>query len=178
MKSVGPIAQSARSSSASRSSGPVTATGAAWRDALRSSRQAYSVRLGTLKWKRISVTGRDAGRRRRYLSGVAEDEMGQQADRPAGRAFGRARFPGGAGDVEMRPGILGSEAAEEHRGGDSAAGPAADVAHVGEVALQCLAVLFVERHPPARVEGRPAGRQHLVGHAVVAAEQARVVIAE
>jgi hypothetical protein len=37
------------------------------------------------------------------------------------------------------------------------------LAHVGEVALQRLAVLLVERHPPARIDRGAARRQQLVG---------------
>jgi hypothetical protein len=55
--------------------------------------------------------------------------------------FSRRPFPGGAGDVEMRPVILLGEARQEAGGGDGAAGAAADVGHVGEVALQLLLVV-------------------------------------
>ena len=79
-------------------------------------------------------------------------EVRQQRHRPTGGTFVRARLPRGAGDVQMRPAVLAGEAAQEHRGGDRPAGAGADVAHVGEVALQRFVVLLVERHAPARVE--------------------------
>ena len=68
----------------------------------------------------------DAERRwRRRLAGAAPStKCVSSADRPAGRALGRARLPGGAGDVEVGPAVLAGEALQEHRRGDRAAGAA------------------------------------------------------
>ena len=78
----------------------------------------------------------------------------------------------------MRPTQLGGEALQEHRRGDRTAGPRADVAHVGEVRLQRFVVLVVQRHAPGRVDGCFARGQQLGGQRVVAAEQARAMVAE
>ena len=53
---------------------------------------------------------------------------------PAGGALGRPTLPGRAGDVQVRPRVLGREALQELGRRDGAAGRAGHVAHVGEVA--------------------------------------------
>ena len=43
------------------------------------------------------------------LLDLVEDELGQQRYRTAGGTFGIARFPGGTGDVQMRPFVVFGE---------------------------------------------------------------------
>src|SRR5260370_986889 len=70
------------------------------------------------------------------LAGAAQREAHQQRHRPPGRALLAAALPGGAGDVEMCPAQLAREACEERRRGGRAAGPSADIRHVGEIGAQ------------------------------------------
>src|SRR5690606_22200546 len=71
----------------------------------------------------------------------------EQAHAEAAAALGHRRLvlavPGDPRDVEVRPGrAVLDEALQELRGGDRAAGaPAADVLHVGDVAVDRLAVV-------------------------------------
>ena len=61
---------------------------------------------------------------RRGTPCCAQQVLHQQAHRAAGRALGGAALPRGAGDVEVRPGILAGEALQELGRGDGAAGAA------------------------------------------------------
>jgi hypothetical protein len=57
-------------------------------------------------------------------------------------------------------------------------GAAADVGHVGIVALQGFVVFVVQRHAPGRVQRLFTGGQQLRSQRVVGAEQARAVVAQ
>src|SRR5262245_43149487 len=73
-------------------------------------------------------------------------EMDERADHRAGRTLGEARRSirrRGSGDVEMDPGRLVDELAQEEAGGDGSGGPAAAVLQVRDVALDLLLVLVV-----------------------------------
>ena len=73
----------------------------------------------------------------------------------------------------MRPAELAREAREERRRGDAAAGPAADVRHVGEVRAQLLLVVLPERHLPDAVPSVVGGCTQLVGELLVVGEESR-----
>ena len=102
--------------------------------------------------------------------------MREQPHRPPRGTLGRARLPRRAGDVEVRPAVLAGVAAQEHRGGNRPAGTRPHIAHVGEVALQCLVVFLVQRHPPAGVERALCRGLELRRHRVVGGEQAGMVM--
>ena len=83
---------------------------------------------------------------------MIEEVFEQQWHWPPGSAFLIALQPGGAGDVEMRPGVFLGEAGKEAASGNGAGFGAADVGDVGKVALQLLLVLFPQRQAPAASE--------------------------
>ena len=82
-----------------------------------------------------------------------DQELGQQRHWPTGAAFLRARIPGCAGDVQVRPLHALRELAEEGAGRDRAAIAAADIGQVGEVAAQLLGVVFGQRQLPGAIVG-------------------------
>ena len=110
--------------------------------------------------------------------------------------------PGGAGDVEMRPGqarrlarlaaalpaaaavlrarriLPADEALEELRRGDGASRTPAHILHVGDVGLDLLVIGLAERHPPARLARALAGGHDARRQLVVIAEQPRMLVAE
>src|SRR5690554_2440462 len=96
----------------------------------------------------------------------------KQGDWAAGGAFGFARVPGGAGDVQMGPAVVFGEAAQEAGRGDGTSGAAADVGHVGEVAVELALVFVPQRQTPGAVAGAFAGGQQFVGQFIVIGQQA------
>src|SRR5690606_33367116 len=102
----------------------------------------------------------------------------QQGDRAAGGAFGFAGVPGGAGDVQVGPAIVFGKAAQEAGRGDGAGRAAADVGHVGEVAVELALVFVPERQTPGAVAGALAGGEQFVGQFVVIGQQAGGVVAQ
>src|SRR5690554_6217617 len=102
----------------------------------------------------------------------------QQGHRAAGGALGFAGVPGGAGDVQVGPGVVLGEAAQEAGSRDGAGRPAADVGHVGEVAVELALVFVPERQAPGAVAGALAGGQQFVGQFVVVGQQAGGVVAQ
>src|SRR5690348_9000662 len=91
------------------------------------------------------------------------DEAVEEADAEGRRALRHGRRvllgPGRAGDVEMRPGRLAlDEALQELRGGDAARrAVAADVLHVGGVAVHLAVVALAQWHAPDMLADRLAG---------------------
>src|SRR2546426_11929765 len=79
---------------------------------------------------------------------LIQQKLDEQAGPDAGGTFGDVRpfpfAPIGTGDVEVDPGILAHELAEEHGGGDHPASPPADIAHVGHVAVKLLKIFLPE----------------------------------
>src|SRR3954464_8156647 len=57
-------------------------------------------------------------------------------------------YPGGAGDVEVDPGLIVDKLFQEHSSGDSAAVTASAVYNVGYARLNQAAIFIVERTPP------------------------------
>src|SRR5258708_38106215 len=112
------------------------------------------------------------------LAGAAQREAHQQRHRSPGRALLAAALPGGAGDVEVRPTQLAREAREERRRGDGAAGPSADIRHVGEIGALPFLVFLPQRHLPDSVPGIFACRTQLVAGLLVVAEQAGGLMGE
>src|SRR5690554_3601885 len=102
----------------------------------------------------------------------------QQGYRAAGGAFGFAGVPGGAGDVQVGPAVVLGEAAQEAGGGDGARGAAANVGHVGEVAVELALVFVPQRQAPSTVAGAFAGGEQFVRQFVVVGQQASGVIAK
>src|SRR5690554_642191 len=102
----------------------------------------------------------------------------QQGDRAAGGAFGFAGVPGGAGDVQVGPGVVFGEAAQEAGGGDGACRAAADVGHVGKVAVELALVFVPQGQAPGAVTGSFAGGQQFVGQFIVVGQQAGGVVAQ
>src|SRR5690554_2546155 len=102
----------------------------------------------------------------------------QQGHRAAGGAFGFAGVPGGAGDVQMGPAVVFREPAQEAGRGDSAGRAAADVGHIGEVAVELALVFVPERQAPGAVTGAFAGGEQFVGQFVVVGQQAGGVVAQ
>src|SRR5690554_848305 len=102
----------------------------------------------------------------------------QQGDRAAGGALGFAGVPGGAGDVQMGPAVVFREPAQEAGRGDGAGRAAADVGHVGEVAVELALVVVLERQAPGAVAGALARGQQFVGQFVVVGQQAGGVVAQ
>src|SRR5690606_37450586 len=125
-----------------------------------------------------AVTESGVGGRRvapAYTSGVAaiQQVLGQHRHRTAGGAlFLAATDPGGAGDVQVRPGVGLGETRQEAGGGDGAGLRPADGGDVGEGAVQLLLIVVEQRQLPAAVVGGDAGVQQLPHQAVVIAHQA------
>ena len=94
------------------------------------------------------------------------DQSHQRSDEAAGAArvasgvLGIA--PARAGDVEVDPGRRADELLEELRGRDGPAPFPADVLQVGDVALELLLVIVVERQPPDAFAGLPAGGEQVL----------------
>src|SRR5262245_23245286 len=76
-------------------------------------------------------------------------QIHQRAQADAGRADGQIRFgafvPCRASDVEMGPGSVLDEFANEICGGDCAGFAAADVFDIGDLALYLFTVIFIQR---------------------------------
>jgi hypothetical protein len=77
--------------------------------------------------------------------GATQDEFRQHRYWPACTAFGTARFPGGASDIQVGPVHALGELAEETSGSDGATITTADVREIGEIALQLLFVFISQR---------------------------------
>mmetsp|Transcript_2613 Transcript_2613/g.7095 ORF Transcript_2613/g.7095 Transcript_2613/m.7095 type:complete len:272 (-) Transcript_2613:830-1645(-) len=102
-------------------------------------------------------------------------ECHERAHAVAGRAF----FPDGAGDVEMRPrrGRLDKVAQKQRRGDRPAAAPA-HVADVRHFALDLLGILRGHRHVPHLLAARLCRRKHLVRRGLVRWKQTCVIVSE
>src|SRR5690606_7504978 len=101
-------------------------------------------------------------------------ELGEERDRAARRAFLIAGLGVRPGDVEVRPTIALREACEEARRRHAAGRASAEVGHVGEVAFQLLLILVPERHAPRAIAGRLGARvEFLLYLVVVRVEAAR-----
>src|SRR6185295_6107429 len=89
---------------------------------------------------------------RRCSGGEVEGQLDQQPGPEPGGATRQPSFVGvavhRAGDVEVRPWRIAHEFAEEQRGDDRAAERSADVLHVGDVAVDQLAITALERQLP------------------------------
>src|ERR687889_2166814 len=112
----------------------------------------------------------------------ALDEVEERADGDAGRAF-RAEglglvAPGGARDVEVRPRDAVGELLDEGGGGDGAGLAPADVLDVGDVGLDLLRVLLVERQLPELLADLAARLDDLVDESLVCPEYAGVHVPE
>src|SRR5260221_1761613 len=105
-------------------------------------------------------------------AGARHQELGEQWHRAAGRTLFAPGFPGGAGDVQMRPFELPGKTRKKACGGNAAAGTAADVRHVGEIALELLLIIFPGGHMPHPVPGRLSRRDHFVRKTVIVGEPA------
>ena len=97
------------------------------------------------------------------LGGAVAGELDQE---PHAEAVGAvadvlaADVPGGAGDVEVRPGRLADELLEEGGGGDRPRlALLAEVGEVGDRPLHQLLVLGVQRQPPGQLAGLPRRRR-------------------
>src|SRR5262245_28861336 len=77
--------------------------------------------------------------------GAPNQEFGQQRHRPAGCTLGIARYRVGSGDIEVGPLEVVGKTLEEASRGDSTSRTAANVAHVGEIALEQILVLVKHR---------------------------------
>src|SRR5690554_757334 len=102
----------------------------------------------------------------------------QQGHRAASGAFGFAGVPGSAGDVQVGPAVVFREPAQEAGSGDGTGRAAADVGHVGEVAVELALVFVPERQAPGAVTGALARGQQFVGQFVVVGQQAGGVVAQ
>ena len=71
----------------------------------------------------------------------------------------------------MRPAELAREAGKEGRCSDRAAGPPADIGHVGEIGAQPFLVFLPERQLPDAVPGVLGGAAQLVGELLVVGEK-------
>src|SRR5215203_5380374 len=113
---------------------------------------------------------------------LALDEVEERADgdaRGALRAEGLGLVaPCRAGDVEVRPGDAVGELLDEGSGGDGAGLAPADVLDVGDVGLDLLGVLLVERQLPELLADLPARLDDFVDQLLIRAEDARVHVAE
>src|SRR5262245_11481411 len=80
---------------------------------------------------------------------AGERQLDQRANRDAARALREVRFrlfsPRGPGDVDVRPRETAGELLQEQRGCDRARRPPARVRHVGDVALDLIAVVVEQR---------------------------------
>src|SRR5579872_7239445 len=102
-----------------------------------------------------------------FFLGLGHDEVDEGAEGDAGGAFGEPGLgvvvPGGAGDVEVDPGGVAGEFADEPGAGDAAAAfAAANVLNVGEAAFDELAVFVVHRHLPHFLADGFGGGEELV----------------
>src|SRR5687767_13246425 len=120
---------------------------------------------------------RAAGARR-----LALDEVEERADGDARRPLGAEGLglvaPGRAGDVEVGPGDAVGELLDEGGGGDGARLAPADVLDVGDVRLDLLRVLLVERELPELLADLAARLDDLVDELLVGAEDAGVDVAQ
>ena len=109
-------------------------------------------------------------------------QLDQQADPVAAGSVAdvfAADVPGGAGDVEVRPGALGGELLEERPGVDRPRlALRRGVDEVRDLPLRQLLVLGMQRQPPGQLSGRLGGAQDLGRQIVVVGDQRRVGRAE
>ena len=95
-------------------------------------------------------------------AGEVCSQLDQGAGAEGGGALGEPPVVGvgvhRAGDVEVDPRRVADELLQEQRRGDRPAVGAADVLEVGDVALEQLAVVVVQRQPPQRLVGRRGRR--------------------
>src|SRR3989454_2991059 len=114
--------------------------------------------------------------------GPVAEELDQQAGAHARRALRDVRAlalaPVGAGDVEVRPGGVAGELAEEGGAGVGAAGAPAGVLHVGHVALDLLVVFFPERQLPHALAAPLAGVLEFPDQRLVVPQHADGVVAQ
>ena len=96
-------------------------------------------------------------------TGTRERQLDERAHADAGRALRLIRLglfrPRRAGDVEVHPRQIAGELLDEERAGDRAAGAAAGVGEVGDLALQLLLVVVEDRHRPRAIAGALARRR-------------------
>src|SRR5687767_2799277 len=99
-----------------------------------------------------------------------ECELGERPDADAGGALRliglRVFSPGGAGDVHVNPGQAVRELLDEERAGNGAAGPAARVGEVGNLALEQIEIVVEERHRPAAIARALARLSHAIAPGV------------
>src|SRR5690606_30921498 len=112
------------------------------------------------------------------LSGLADQVLGQQADRSTRGALGGAFIPRGAGNIQVRPAVFSGVARQERGRRDRAAADAADIGHVGKIAVELFLVVIPQRHLPGTIADGLTRRQQLGGEIILATEQPARVFAE
>ena len=104
-------------------------------------------------------------------------QLGERADRDAGRAFRQIRLrflgPRRAGDVEVRPRQAAGELLQEQRRRDRSGRPAAGVREVGDLALDLIAVFVEQRHRPDAIAGAIGDAAHALDPRVAACRTGR-----
>src|SRR5712692_6069624 len=110
------------------------------------------------------------------------DKLDQSSHGHAGGAFRSIRLgvvaPGGAGDVQMRPGNAIGELFEKGGRGNRAGFSAADVLDVGNVRLDLARVFFIERQLPKLFANFFASSNDPVNQRLISPEDSGVNIAE
>src|ERR1043165_8273698 len=134
------------------------------------------------KIRRSSRLLRLSVRRRYRLPRLDLDEVKKGADGDSGRAFGaeglRLVAPGRARDVEVRPRYPFGELLDEGGGGDRPGLATADILDVGDVGLDLLRVLLVERELPELLADLAARLDDFVNQLLIRSEQTCVHVAE
>ena len=78
----------------------------------------------------------------------------------------------------MRPAVGLGELAQEDGSRDRAALAPTDIAQVSKIALERLAILFVQGHAPCGVQGLLTSAQQGLGQLVIGREQAAVLVSQ
>ena len=87
----------------------------------------------------------------------------------AGRVFGIG--PAWPGDIEVHPGGATDELLEELRRRDGSPPFAADILEIGDMALELLFIIVVERQAPRSFASLPAGGQQVMTKVIVITEE-------
>ena len=108
--------------------------------------------------------------------------MVEEPDAERGGAFwhrrGIFRGPSHTRDVEMRPGNIVDKALEKLRAEDASAGPtAADIFHIGRIAVDLAVLALSEWQPPNLLADGFTRFDQPVGKLIIVREQAGMVMA-
>src|SRR5581483_1364118 len=104
-----------------------------------------------------------------------ESKLRERADGNAGRPFRHIRLrivgPRGPRDVHVHPRQTAGEFLEKRRGGDRAGRAPAGVHHVGDLALELIAILVEQRQRPGAVAFGVGDTPHLLDPAIRRSEE-------